>query len=81
MAGPKVLILEMRVRHLPPEPSKKEAHSMRRNQLKLVVVENGVTAATDGPAEIPAVAARPDVAMRWLRVDDADEGAPPDDAA
>ena len=54
---------------------------MRRNRLKLVVLENGKTAATDGPTEIPAVAARADSAMRRLRLVDADEGAPPDDAA
>ncbi len=54
---------------------------MRRNRLKLVVLENGVTAATDGATESPAVAARADSATPRLRLVDADEGAPPDDAA
>ena len=54
---------------------------MRRNRLKLVVLEDGVTAATDGAMETPALAARPDSAMRRLRLIDAEEGAPPDDAA
>ena len=54
---------------------------MRRNRLKLVVVENAKMAATDGPTEIRAVAARADSAMRQLHLVDADEGAPPDDAA
>jgi hypothetical protein len=54
---------------------------MRRNRLKLVVLESGVTGAPDGSTEVPAVPTRPDSAMRRLRLIDADEGAPPDDAA
>ena len=54
---------------------------MRPNRPKLVVLENGKTATTDGPTEIPAVVAREDSATRRLRLVDADEGAPPDDAA
>jgi hypothetical protein len=54
---------------------------MRRTRLNLVVLENGVTAATDGATETPAVPVIPDSAMRRLRLVDADEGAPPDDAA
>ena len=54
---------------------------MRHNRLKLVVPENSATTATDGTEELPAVPARPDFGIRRLRLVDADEGAPPDDAA
>ena len=54
---------------------------MRRNRLKLVVLENGVTGATDGTTETPAVRAIPDSALQRLHLVAADEGAPPDDAA
>jgi hypothetical protein len=86
MARRKVLVLEMRVRHLPPEPPDlpnhlKGGNSMRHNRLKLVVPEDSTKAATDGSTESRAVPATPDSSVLRLRVVDADGGPLPDDAA
>jgi hypothetical protein len=54
---------------------------MRHDRLQLVVDEKSAKATTDGPTELPAVPANPDSGLRRLRLVDADEGAPPDDAA
>ena len=54
---------------------------MRHNRLKLVVPENGAATTTDGPTELSVVPTCPDSGMRRLRLADADEGGPPDDAA
>ena len=54
---------------------------MRHNRLKLVVPEDNATTATDDTKEFLAVPATLDSGIRRLRLVDADEGAPPDDAA
>ena len=54
---------------------------MRNNRLQLVVAKNSAKATTDTPTELSAVPAMPDSGMRCLRLVDADEGTPPDDAA
>jgi hypothetical protein len=54
---------------------------MRHNRLKLVVPEDNATTATDGTRESLAVPATTDSVIRRLRLEDADGGPPPDDAA
>jgi hypothetical protein len=54
---------------------------MRHNRLKLVVPDNGAATNSDGPTELSAVTRKPDSGIRRLRLVEADEGAPPDDAA
>ena len=54
---------------------------MRYNRLKLVVSKNNTATATHDTKEFPAVTAMPDSAIRRLRLRDADQGPPPDDAA
>jgi hypothetical protein len=53
---------------------------MRNNRLQLVACENSEKT-TDAPTELSAVTARPDSGIPRLRLVEADEGAPPDDAA
>jgi hypothetical protein len=54
---------------------------MRYPRLKLVVPEDSAHAAVDGSSESFAVPAMPDSSVQLMRVVDADEGPPPDDAA
>jgi hypothetical protein len=54
---------------------------MRHDRLKLVIPEDSANAVTDGKTELFAVPATPNSPVRLLRVADADEGLPPDDAA
>ena len=51
------------------------------NRLQLVVPENDAKATTDSPTDLSEVPALPDAAMRRLRLVEADDGGPPDDAA
>jgi hypothetical protein len=81
MAGRKVLILEMRVRHLPPEPSERRRNTMQRDRLKLVVPENRAAATSDDPTASSAVTERPDAGVRRLHLVESDDGSPPEDAA
>jgi hypothetical protein len=74
------LILEMRVRHLPPEQPERR-HSMRTNPLQLVVPEDSAKATTDGSSELSGIPAVLDAAIGRLRFVSDDEGATPDDAA
>jgi hypothetical protein len=79
MAGRKVLVLEMGVRNLPPEP-RKEVHSMRHNRLRLVVLENSTATKNDNVTRLPTAVPLPRPGAR-LRLVETDEEAPPDDAA
>ena len=54
---------------------------MRHNRLQLVVPESDAKGTTDVPTELAAVIGMPDAVMQRLRLADAGEGAPPDDAA
>jgi len=54
---------------------------MRHDRLKLVVPEDRANAGTAGTTDRPEQSATPDPGVRRLRVVDADEGPPPDDAA
>ena len=54
---------------------------MRHNRLKLVVPENRASTTSDGPTGLSAATARPDSGIRRLRLVEAYDGAPPDDAA
>jgi len=54
---------------------------MRNNRLQLVACENSEKATTDAPTELSAAPALPDAVMRRLRLVEADDAAPPDDAA
>jgi hypothetical protein len=54
---------------------------MRHNRLRLVVPENRAATNTDDSTGLSAVTARPDSGIPRLRLVEADEGAPPDDAA
>jgi hypothetical protein len=53
---------------------------MRHNRLKLLVPEDSATT-TDGTTELPAAPATSRPVTLRLHLVDADEGAPPDDAA
>ena len=81
MAGRKVLVLEMRVRHLPPEPPERRCFHATRSAEARRSRRRARRAATDGSTELLAVPATPDSGARRLRVVDADEGPLPDDAA
>jgi hypothetical protein len=81
MAGRKVLILEMRVRHLPPEPSERRRNTMQRDRLKLVVPENRAAATTGDPKDLPTVTERLHSGIPRLSLVESDDGAPPEDAA
>ena len=65
MAGRKVLVLEMRVRHLPPNHLKGGA-SMRHDRLSLVRPEDGAETATESSLKLHVVPASPDSAVRRL---------------
>ena len=54
---------------------------MRHHRLQLVVPENDTKATTDGTTDLSEVPAMPDAAMPWLRLVEADDGGPSDDAA
>jgi hypothetical protein len=54
---------------------------MRNNRLQLVGPENNPKTTTDVPTELSAAPAMPDAVMRQLRLVEADDGGPPDDAA
>jgi hypothetical protein len=54
---------------------------MRHDRLRLVAPEDRAAAATERSTELSAVTARPDSGIARLRLPEADEGAPPDDAA
>jgi hypothetical protein len=54
---------------------------MRDNRLQLVEPENSAKESTDSPTERLAVTAMPDAVVQRLRLVDAGEGTPPDDAA
>jgi hypothetical protein len=81
MAGRKVLILEMRVRHLPPEPSERRRNTMQRDRLKLVVPENRAAATNSDPKDLPTVTERLHSGIPRLSLVESDDGAPPEDAA
>jgi hypothetical protein len=54
---------------------------MRDNRLQLVAGENSEKATADAPTEPSAPPASPDAVMWRLRPVEADDAAPPDDAA
>jgi hypothetical protein len=54
---------------------------MQHDRLKLVVPDEGANATTDTTTDRLEIPTTPDPGVRRLRVVDADEGPPPDDAA
>ncbi len=54
---------------------------MEHHRLQLVVPENDTKATTEIRTNLSEVPALPDTHMPWLRLVDADDGGPSDDAA
>ena len=86
MAGRKVLVLEMRVRHLPPEPTEssnlKGVARMDVKRLRLVADTDRLDAPTDSTSGASLLGEADDPVGPPLRFIDLDEeGSFPDDAA
>jgi hypothetical protein len=72
------LVLEMRVRHLPPERARKEKAVMRRNDLQLVQAVEDKSSSVD-LAEILVTSPAPTPVLRVVPT--SEEDVTPDDAA